>query len=366
MKTFASLLSLILATSCVGSNQSEEAEALVKSAFEAANPIGRTGVEAFGKGIWFRSEMIDGSCLQEKNWGFMSDPDSKTGGKRFSPIYDSQANWTSSTDKGYCVFIGNDPTLSINETNRVGAEYQVSVTLGMGRLAGWGECLAKKGLNRTIMVTSGDDSALSITKGELSMGQGACPAPLPGGEVRKSQTRPSASPSSMPTIGDVRAAASELDSALREGDFEAAVAAVSCYNLFQEKAYGSCTASDFIGLSPVPKSGDNFMEPPWSEGVFVDLEHFGAITADRQDATLFHVGLKHHRSKKPRTMAVQWVDGRFKVVAVVSLRGEGLTTPRFVYDLDRKDRRDIFERRFQGEKIDALGNSTDPNAEIEE
>jgi hypothetical protein len=108
------------------------------------------------------------------------------------------------------------------------------------------------------------------------------------------------------------------------------------------------------------------MEPPWSEGVFVDLEHFGAITADRQDATLFHVGLKHHRSKKPRTMAVQWVDGRFKVVAVVSLRGEGLTTPRFVYDLDRKDRRDIFERRYKGEKIDALGNSTDPNAEIEE
>ena len=64
-------------------------------------------------------------------------------------------------------------------------------------------------------------------------------------------------------------------------------------------------------------------------------------------------------------MAVQWVDGRFKLVAVVSLRGEGLTTPRFVYDLDRKDRRDIFERRYKGEKIDEKGNSTDPNAEIE-
>jgi hypothetical protein len=40
----------------------------------------------------------------------------------------------------------------------------------------------------------------------------------------------------------------------------------------------------------------------------------------------------------------------------VQRRSEGLTSVEYVLDLDRKDKRDIFERRTKGEDIDLRGN----------
>ena len=48
------------------------------------------------------------------------------------------------------------------------------------------------------------------------------------------------------------------------------------------------------------------------------------------------------------------------MVGVVGAKSECLTGIRYVYDLHRKEKRDIFERRLSGEQIDEKGHSTLP------
>ena len=67
-----------------------------------------------------------------------------------------------------------------------------------------------------------------------------------------------------------------------------------------------------------------------------------------------------------RSLTVQWVDGQYKLMAVVSLKGEGMTSPRFVYDMHVPQRRKIFEKRLKGEPIDERGNNYDPFADYDE
>jgi hypothetical protein len=70
--------------------------------------------------------------------------------------------------------------------------------------------------------------------------------------------------------------------------------------------------------------------------------------------------MTHKRTKRDRSMSVEWVGGEWRIVGVVGAKGADLTSARFVYDLHKNDRRDIFLRRLNGEKIDEQGISTEP------
>ena len=78
------------------------------------------------------------------------------------------------------------------------------------------------------------------------------------------------------------------------------------------------------------------------------------------DPTLFHVVMSHRKQNTKRSMSVQWANGQWKMFAVVSIPGAGLTGLRMMNDLHEKKYRDIFEQRLAGAKIDYRGNSLDP------
>ena len=59
---------------------------------------------------------------------------------------------------------------------------------------------------------------------------------------------------------------------------------------------------------------------------------------------------------------MQWADGGWHLVGFVGRKAEGLTIARFFYDLHRKDKREVFERRLGGEQIDENGHPLDPFA----
>ena len=100
--------------------------------------------------------------------------------------------------------------------------------------------------------------------------------------------------------------------------------------------------------------------PPWSMNAFKSLDDLGKPQRDGQDPTLFHVQVKAAKGKaKSRSMAIQWADDEWKVVGVLGRLSEGLATVQVVYDLDRRERRDIFERRMKGEQIGEDGTPLD-------
>ena len=87
-----------------------------------------------------------------------------------------------------------------------------------------------------------------------------------------------------------------------------------------------------------------------------DIADFGRIFADKTDPTLFHVMMTHKRTGKKRSFSVQYDDGDWFLFGVVGQKAEALTAMRFINDLHDRTRRDILERRVNGEKIDHQGN----------
>lgn len=365
---FLPALILLTTTGCGDSaGRSEEARSLVESTFAQTVKPGPFGTEALGKGVWYRAPAIDGGCLQNKNWGHVDDPmhsrnADSAGVRRVSPLYGAQRFWTATTDKGWCIYLGDDLSMEITEVNRAADAYVVDYTLNMGRPDGWWECVGAKDKDGYVRVLEQDDGSLQI-ESDITLGQGACPSNM---EVnlnidRKGGARPSSKAGKAPSKADAVAAFKRLDDALFERDYKAALAATSCYNLFEKKKFGSCSGAEFLNLGPMtrgnPRLGDG---PPWTMNALNSLDDIGPPEKDKDDPTLFHVQMKAAKGKaKRRTAAIQWVDNEWRAVAVLSSMAEGLATVQVLYDLDRKDRRDIFERRMDGEAILEDGTPAD-------
>ncbi len=337
---------------------------LVRSTFDATIKPGPFGTEALGKGVWYRAPAISTSCLMQKDWGFRDAPGhspNSDGSPRMSPIFVAQNAWTYSTSKGYCIYLGDDLSMEVKGATKIMDVWSVDVVYSIGKPGGWWDCVDPKMKARPIPVTTNAAGELEID-GDAGLFQGECPAPLPLGTERKSKKRPTGKPDA-PTKAQAVAAAKKLDDALWAQDYIAAIDTISCYNLYNDKPYGSCAVSEIINVGPIPRGELRGQDgTPWSMNVFKSVSDFGKITADRVDKTMFHIQVKDAKGKhKARTVAIQEVDGEWKLVGVVNALGEGLTSVRFVYDLDRKEKREIFDRRLKGEKIADDGTSLDPN-----
>ena len=349
---------------CGGDSESEaKAIELVKNTFEAKVKPGPFGTEALGKGVWFRAPAMNGACLQNKDWGHADDPAhssaaNKGSTRRISPNYSAQNTWTARTEKGWCIFLGNDLKFEVTQANFVSDAWVVDYQFSMDRPGGWWDCVLDDKRASYVRVKENEDGSMELEKGDdeqLSLYQGACPSPLPEVDMeRTSSSRPTKKPPQAPSKSDAVAAAKRLDDALFNGDFEEAKAAVSCYNLYEKKQYGACAPSEFLNLGPLPRGGAPRMSdgPPWSMNTFKSLDDLRKPFKDSKDPTMFHVEVKKAKGKaKRRTMAIQWVDNEWKVVGVLGRLSEGLATVQVVYDLDRSDKRDIFEKRMKGEQI---------------
>lgn len=348
----------------------DEAAALVQSSFDAARQPGRVGVEVLGKGVWYKAPTLDGACLQHKGMAFNSDPRKSKDAHgrpvaRISPTYDAQRMFVTSTEDGYCVYVGNELAMNVIQTNLIDGVYRVDVEFSMGNPDGWWECVGQDAKRTTYEVVEDGTGALSVQNGPVGIGQGACPAPLPVGEQRKAEARPRKRPNKLPTHGEIAELVQAFDTALRERDHLEALSHVSCFNLFEESKYGTCSTAELVALAPIPQAGETWMEPPWTDGAFDSMDQLGRVFPDREDDAMVHVTVTPSRGTATRTMALHWVDDQWKLVGVVGAKAEGLTSARFVYDLDRKEKREIFERRLAGEPIDEKGFPLDPFAKPE-
>jgi hypothetical protein len=360
-----SLLLLATLTGCPTVPE-EDARAAIQQAFEAANPPGRVGAEVRGKSVWLTATMFQEECLHDNDLAFSDDAKKRPRGSkglRISPTYKNQRFITDFTEDGWCIYQGSDPRIDIREGTWEGDHWDFFVMSSFAESSPWAQCLDYNVLNRQIQVVRGDDGS-AVVKGELALFQDACPQPLPGGEERRSAVRPTTKPSSPPSLAQVNTLLGAFDQALFDRDFQKALGMVSCYNVFEEQRYGTCSVAELINLAPLPRGGVARPEdgPPWSMNVFDSLDAMKRVFADRDDPSLFHVEITP-RKGKPRSLAVQWVAGEWKLVGVVGLKAEDLTMMQIVYDLDRKEKREIFERRMLGEPIDAKGHPYDPYAE---
>ncbi len=348
----------------------EDARVAIQQAFEQANPPGRTGVELRGKSVWLKAPMFDEECLHSKDLAFSDragDRPRSSKEMRISPTYNAQRYLTGFTEQGWCVYTGSDPTLDLRDGSWEGDRWEFFAVFGMREPTPWFECLQYDVLHRGVLVTRADDGSAKVGT-DMTLMHGECAHPLPGGERRRSAVRPSTKAPRAPSMEQVRSLLGEFDQALWDRDFEEALSLVSCYNVFEEQRYGSCSVAELITLAPLPRNGVTRPEdgPPWSMNVIDSLDQLQRIFPDRDDESLFHVQVDPNRGDKQRSLALQWVSGTWKLVGVVGLKAEDLTTMRIIYDLDRKEKREIFERRMQGEQIDEKGNPYDPYAEYRE
>ena len=361
---------LLLATACGPGLSADAARQAVLDAAIEANPSGRSGIELVGKSRWVAAPMFNRECVQQKNLAFADTPadrkDTRAGTQRISPTYNAQHWITTSTDMGWCVFIGENVQVEALEPSINQESWMVPVVYTVEKPSPWFECLESSWTNRTVQV-SADEDGNPVFEADLDVTPGACPTPMPAGEDRPTGSLPRHKPSRAPTKADVGDAVKRFDDALYDHDWLAVVDAVSCYNLVEEAKYGSCTPAEFVQMGPHPRGEDRMGDGiAWTENIIADLDDIWKITPDTKQKTMFHVHVKHKRSGKARSFAVEWADDEWKVVAVVGAYGADLTTARVFYDLHKADKRDIFWQRMAGEEIDEEGNPLDPYASDEE
>ncbi len=358
--------SLLHCASTTGFSE-EEARAALEPALLAATPAGRTGLLLKGKAVWLQAPMFDKACLEQNDLAFNDDPGRRpTGGggiARISPTYKNQRYLTASTPTGYCVLLGEGLKAEVREARfdwGTQDRWHLKVAWTMSQPTPWFNCLDPKVREREIAVVRGADGSLSI-EGGAALAAGDCPHPLPAGEERTPGKRPTAPAPKAPGRDDVLGLLQAFDEALWQGDFLGARELLSCYNLFEEQKVGTCSVGELVALGPLPRGEPRLQDgTPWLEYVQDGAGDFTKIVPDRKDRSLFHVLYKHKRTGKERSLSVQWAEGRWKLVGVVGRQAEALTTARIVNDLHDPRRRDIFERRLQGEAIDEEGNSLIP------
>ncbi|MBN1334741.1 MAG: hypothetical protein JXB39_02140 [Deltaproteobacteria bacterium] len=356
---------LLVACACAPRISEEAAIDAVMKAFHESDPPGRSGVELLGRSVWLRADLFDGRCLEEKNLAFTDSeevrPDAWKGVPHLSPTYENQRFLTAPTEKGWCVLLGENPTLTLTGARREQGVWRFSAIYGMEKPTPWFECLDRTVLERSLEVGIAHGRPEVI--GSVALFDDACPTPMPGGEVRTGRPRPTSLPPQPPSRQEVRTLLQAFDDALSGKDHAKALDLVSCYNPFEPEPWGACSVAEILRLAPLPRGRPENPDdgPPWLEYVMDDVGGFSSIVPDARDRTLFHVKMPSRRGS--RSLAVQWVDGAWKVVGVVGAKAEDLTTMRIVYDLDRPEKRAIFERRLRGELIDEKGCPIDPRSQ---
>lgn len=371
--------SLSLGTACLGAvlagcpdvtgEQGDVAKAAVERAFQQANPPGRTGVEVLGKTVWLEAPMFEKSCLEKHDLAFNDDARIRPAGSppRITPTYKNQRFITASTERGFCIYLGDSPQLTVDDVSWGGDAFRVSATVTMATPSPWFECLDAAHKKRQLRVTV-DDAGAAAIDGAVDLFQGACPAPLPGGEARGPGKAAPQVPHAAPSKAEVIALARALDDALFAGDFGAAQAMTACYNLEDAAPhYNNCSVAEFLMLGPAfhgePRAQDG---TPWTEYAIRDLDELQRVVKDDRLPGVYHATMVHRRTKRDRSFAVQWADDQWKMVGVIGKKAESLTSVRYVYDLHRKDKNDAFRRRLDGEEIDEAGNPLRPEAEAAE
>lgn len=363
--TRLTFVSLVVLAACgeQGGLDGATAQKAVEDAFAAANPQGRTGLELVGKTVWLGTEAFDKSCLESKNLAFNDDPGHRppSSGPRISPTYEAQRYLTASSERGFCVYLGDSPTVSVEGTSWGGDKYRVDIKVGINNPTPWWECLMPDRKARQVEVQI-DESGTPTVLQDLDLGQGGCPHPLPPGETRGPGTATPSASHRAPSKTDVIQLASEVDKALYEADFGAVMERTACYNLVDDQPfYGNCSVSEFIAVGPSfqgqPRAQDG---TPWVEYAISSLDDLGRIVGDRGDKGMYHVTMTHKRTGKDRSFSVKWADDQWKMVGVIGQKAEGLTSVRFVNDLHRSDLRTIFQRRLDGEEIDSRGEPLNP------
>lgn len=336
----------------------EQAAEAARAAVVAANPTSRVGLELVGRSRWVKGDMFEAECLHSKDLAFSEDPEGRT--QRISPTYVNQRFITADTERGWCVLLGDGLQVEVGTPAPDGQGLSVPVTFKLAQPTPWFECLKDEVKTRKIPVRPNAEGVLEA-QGELALVPPGCPSPMPAGEERGASAQPQTKPPKAPTKDEVIALMTRFNDAIRQRDRISALGMVSCYNLYEEKKVGSCTPAELVQVGPhdrgavVPGFGIS-----WLETALVDFSDIGAIRADPKIPTMFHVLAVNPRTKRERSFSVEWVDGAWRLVGVVGAMGADLTSLRFVYDLHKADRRDIFLRRLAGEAIDEQGNSTKP------
>ena len=367
---------LLFASACSGlSGKTTEITSFLEGEFASAHPGGAVGTEALGKGVWYRTPVFDGVCLQEKHLAHRDQPGRRASGNRtsfgsrISPSYDAQKDWTWSTAKGYCIYLGDGLSMSVDDVQAQGELWTADVTYTMAHPSDWWSCVAQDQKNAVIRLEETADGSFSFKDHGAFLHPGDCPAPLPAEARGRTGAKPPRAPAPRaPTPSQVQAAFERLDTALREHDHAGVLASIACYNLFESKPFGACAASELLDVGPMndgtPRAQDG---TPWTMNVFQDTQAATKVTLDRDNRSLAHAEVKAASGRqKARTVSLQWVDGEWLVVGVVQRKSEGLTRVEFVNDLDRKEKREIFDRRLGGEEIGADGHPLDPFAKPEE
>ena len=359
----------------MGAGRTAEVTEFVQGAFETARPGGAFGTAVYGKGIWYRSTVFNGECLEEKNIGHREQSGRQRAGRkvgagiRISPKYETQNDWTHSTDDGYCVYLGEDLSLAVQKVTKMGAEWLVDVSYSVREGSDWWPCV-KGASGEQIRVIEAADGSLQLADDDNFLDNGSCPQPLYApARSRAGGKAPRAAAKRSPKAADAAEVFGALNAALAEHDHEAALAQIACYNLFEEEPYGACSGGELLDVGPVSSGAPSPRDgTPWTMNVFQDLTPVGPIKKDKNNPSWHHVRVKAASGKyKARHVTLQWVKDAWRVVGVVQRKAEGLTRIEFINDLDRTDKRDIFDRRMAGEAIGADGHPIDPLAdEMEE
>lgn len=370
--TFGSLLALgSLLPGCpdVTGEQTEAAKAAVEQAFQQANPQGRTGLEVLGKTVWLEAPMFDKSCLEKKDLAFNDDARIRPAGSppRITPTYKNQRYVTASTERGFCLYLGDSPQLTVDDVSWGGDAFRVSTTVTMAKASPWFECLDAAHKKRQLRVTL-DDAGQADIEGRVDLFQGDCPAPLPEGEDRGPGKAHPKVPHAAPSKAEVVKLARALDDALFEGDFGKVRDMTACYNLEDSQPhYGNCSVAEFVMIGPAFHGEQRAQDgTPWTEYTIRDLDEIRGVVKDKKLKGVYHATMVHRRTKRDRSFAVQWADDEWKMVGVIGKKAESLTSVRYVYDLHRKDKNEVFRKRLDGEEIDEAGNPLNPDAEAEE
>jgi len=357
----ASLTALVLLVGCdTGDDGAQQARALVEAAFAEKVAPGLVGVEAVGKGVWYRAEALNGACLHGKEWAFSD----TAGSPRLSPTYAQQSVVQSATEAGFCIGLGEGLNMTTDKVNKLDDAWVVDTVFTMERPAPWWECVDEGQKRFPVRVLAGSDGALSIEH-EPGLWGGACPDPMPTpANLQRSGSRvPAKQPPHPATRAEVIEAVQRLDDALWAHNLRAVLDATACYNLYEDKPFGACSGAEVVNVGPMPRDGGPRRSdgPPWTNNALQSLDDIGIPFPDPNDRTMFYAQVKAATGKRPRrTIAVQWERKAWRVVGAVQRQAQGLTSVEYLLDLDRPEKRGIFDRRVGGEDIDVHGHPPEP------
>lgn len=355
---------ILTALGCSSQMPEEDVRKAIEDAFLAENPAGRIGWELVGKGQWFEGSAFSKGCLIDNDFAF---PNHDIIGQ-LTPTVLGQSYFVASTQRGFCIDLGSEAKLVIDTIEPVSEMSQgwdvqnITAHFEVSDPTPWFQCLNEEVQNRKFYVEDKDGTPTVNEISAVRLTSNNCTGITNKSEKRKSSSRPTKAPSKPPTMSDIKSLASELDEALYSADFEKVMDLTSCVNLLdpaQSEAdkWGFCTLGDFLNLGPSAKGQQRLQDgPPWLEGATNNFDAFEKIEADKNDPTLFHVLVKHRRTKEYRSFTVQRAEGAWKMFGVYSVISPGMSAIRFMNDLHIKETREIFDKRLSGEKIDHKGN----------